>query len=59
MMKEVNEEQIEQTNDVVNTPNRVDYSCNPQGDKIDGFPDFIEILPDGNYKVIMKTKIKI
>jgi len=57
MMKEVNEEQIEQTNDVVNTPNRVDYSCNPQGDKIDGFPDFIEILPDGNYKVIMR-KIK-
>lgn len=53
MMKEVNEEQIEQTNNI-NTQNSIDYSCNPHGDKIDGFPDFIEILEDGNYKITMR-----
>lgn len=54
MIKEMNEEQIEQQKDVIKEQNSIDYSTNPCGEKIEEFPDFIEILNDGNYKVIMR-----
>ena len=48
MIQEVNEEKIEQKSE------GIDYSSNPQGERIDGFPEFIEVLPDGNFKVTMR-----
>lgn len=36
---------------------KLDYSKNPIGTKIEGFPEFITLLEDGNYKVEMR-KIK-
>ncbi len=36
---------------------KLDYSSDPQGSVIEGFPEFITLLEDGNYRIEMR-KIK-